>query len=71
MGSEQSQPSSDVRIDAKCIETTDYWTLFDGELTNGDGSFNLVSLFQGEPVVKGQLWSSQSPLDRAAKVLLY
>lgn len=68
MGSEQSQQTADVQIDPQCVETTDYWSLFNGELPIGNGSLKSVTLFQGEPVVPGQLWTSQSPLERAAKV---
>lgn len=70
MGSEMSH-QRDVQVDKQSIETTDFWTLFNGELLHGDGegqSATAVSMFQGEPVVKGQLWTTTTPLDRATKV---
>lgn len=88
MGSEQSHHQRDVRVDKQSVETTDFWTLYNGELLHPDvggaskqsaassGSLTAttmttpVSMFQGEPVVAGQLWATTTPLDRATKNLM-
>lgn len=67
MGNDHSQLKG-VEIDSQSVEVTDFWTLYSGELPNGDEKSTVISLFQGEPVVKGQLWTAQGPLDRATKV---
>lgn len=70
MGNDHSQLKG-LEIDNKSIEVTDFWTLYSGELP-ADGSSDKksvpISLFRGEPVVAGQLWATQGPLDRATKV---
>lgn len=66
MGNDQSDLKKFV-IDNKSIETTDYWTLHYAEVPKSDPPI-LVSVFRGEPVVSGQFWVSQSPLDRAIRV---
>lgn len=72
MGNDHSQLKG-LEIDNKSIEVTDFWTLYAGEVpASADGSTDKsslpISLFRGEPVVNGQLWTAQGPLDRATKV---
>lgn len=64
MGNENSQLKGLV-IDKKAIEVTDFWSLYSGVLPNGDHHPTQISIFQGEPVVSGQLWTTKSPLERA------
>lgn len=67
MGNDHSQMKG-LEIDSQSVEVTDFWTLYSGELPNAEGKASFISLFQGEPVVNGQLWANQLPLDRATKV---
>uniref|UniRef100_A0A2M4BG21 Protein kinase domain-containing protein n=1 Tax=Anopheles marajoara TaxID=58244 RepID=A0A2M4BG21_9DIPT len=68
MGNEQSQLKG-VEISKKAIQVTDYWSLYDGELPNANGTINSISIFQGETLVAGQFWTNQNPLERAIKNL--
>lgn len=70
MGSELSH-QRDVQVDKQAILTTDFWTLYNGELLHGNDAgqaATAVSMFQGEPVVNGKLWATSTPMDRATKV---
>ncbi|XP_035783770.1 protein-associating with the carboxyl-terminal domain of ezrin-like [Anopheles albimanus] len=68
MGNEQSQLKG-VEISKKAIQVTDYWSLYNGELPNANGTINSISIFQGETLVAGQFWTNQNPLERAIKNL--
>ncbi|XP_053676994.1 protein-associating with the carboxyl-terminal domain of ezrin [Anopheles nili] len=68
MGNEQSQLKG-VEISKKAIQVTDYWSLYNGELPNTNGSPTSISIFQGETLVSGQFWTNQNPLERAIKNL--
>uniref|UniRef100_A0A2M4ADE0 Protein kinase domain-containing protein n=1 Tax=Anopheles triannulatus TaxID=58253 RepID=A0A2M4ADE0_9DIPT len=68
MGNEQSQLKG-VEISKKAIQVTDYWSLYNGELPNANGTANSISIFQGETLVAGQFWTNQNPLERAIKNL--
>lgn len=67
MGNDHSQMKG-LEIDSQSVEVTDFWTLYSGCLPNAEGKASFISLFQGEPVVNGQLWANQLPLERATKV---
>ena len=69
MGNDHSQLKG-LEIDTQSTEVTDFWTLYSGELplNSSDDVPMLISLFQGETVVKGQLWTNQNPLEKATQV---
>lgn len=66
MGNDQSHIKG-IEIDKKAIESTDFWSIYNGELKNENGPTTLITIFQGEQVVKGQLWTNKSPLERATR----
>lgn len=69
MGNEGSKLQG-LKIDKNAVEVNDFWALFDSvasTTTNEEGK-QYLSVFQGEPVVSGQLWVSQGPMERAIKV---
>ncbi|XP_058058455.1 protein-associating with the carboxyl-terminal domain of ezrin [Anopheles bellator] len=68
MGNEQSQLKG-VEINKKAIQVTDYWSVYNGELPNTNGTVGNISIFQGETLVSGQFWTNQNPLERAIKNL--
>lgn len=67
MGNERSQMSS-VEIDQRAVEVTDFYAHYAATLNNGSNPVNL-SVFVGEPLVGGTLWQTQTPLEKASKVL--
>lgn len=69
MGNESSQLKG-LQIDKKAIEVTDFWSLYSGSIPNGEHQTTQIAIFQGEPVVTGQLWTARSPLERATKNLM-
>lgn len=68
MGNDQSHIKG-LHIDPNPIETSDYWTLYTGELTSGD-RITSIAIYKGEPIIKGQLWATHSPIERATKVFI-
>lgn len=66
MGNDQSQIKG-LEIDKKAVEVTDFWSIYPGELRNKNCLTTSVTIFQGEPVVTGQLWANKSPLQRATR----
>ena len=68
MGNENSKLKG-VVIDKNAVESNDFWTLFDAKYPTSasDEGEQPLSIFQGEGVVKGQLWVI-GPLERAIKV---
>lgn len=66
MGNDQSNIKG-LEIDKKAIESTDFWAIYNGELHNENNPTTLITIFQGEQVVKGQLWANKSPLERATR----
>lgn len=66
MGNDTSKLKGLV-IDKNTVEANDFWTLYNAEVPNDD-SLRMLSIFQGEPVVNGQVWVSQGPMERAVKV---
>lgn len=66
MGSDHSHMKG-LEIDKNAIESTDFWTIYNGELKNENHPITLITIFQGEQIVKGQLWTSKSPLERATR----
>lgn len=66
MGNDHSQIKG-LEIEQKAVEIADFWTLYGGELTNGD-RYTLISIFKDAGIVNGQLWAAQSPLERFTKV---
>lgn len=69
MGHEQSHLKG-LEIDTKAIETTDFWTTYNGEVRNKNESDISTTIFQGEQVITGQLWTNKTPLQRAARNLM-
>lgn len=68
MGNEQSHMPG-LEIEKKAVEVTDFYTHYSASL-NCDNKAN-VSVFIGEPLVDGSLWSSQAPLEKASRVRIY
>ncbi|EDW76220.2 uncharacterized protein Dwil_GK15338 [Drosophila willistoni] len=76
MGNEGSKLQGLI-IDKNAVEANDFWALYNAEQersnTNEEGvqGGQLLSIFQGEILVKGQLWSSSDgqPIERAIKNL--
>ncbi|XP_036321930.1 protein-associating with the carboxyl-terminal domain of ezrin isoform X1 [Rhagoletis pomonella] len=71
MGNDSSRLKGLV-IDKNSVEANDFWTLYNAEspTTSNEDGRQLLSVFQGEPVVNGQLWVTQGPLERAIKNLM-
>lgn len=69
MGNDQSHLKG-IQIDEKAIETTDFWTTYNGEVRNKTEVATSITIFQGEQVITGQLWTNISPLKRAARYLM-
>ncbi|XP_018795176.1 PREDICTED: protein-associating with the carboxyl-terminal domain of ezrin [Bactrocera latifrons] len=70
MGNDTSRLKGLV-IDKSSVEANDFWTLYNAEspTTSNEDGRQLLSIFQGEAVVNGQLWVIQVPLERAIKNL--
>uniref|UniRef100_A0A1B0FA41 Phosphatase 2A Regulatory Subunit A helical domain-containing protein n=1 Tax=Glossina morsitans morsitans TaxID=37546 RepID=A0A1B0FA41_GLOMM len=71
MGNEGSK-LKDLKIDKNAVKANNFWALFNAvasSSTNDEGK-QYLSIFQGEPVVTGQLWVAQGPLERAIKNLM-
>ncbi|CAD6996772.1 unnamed protein product [Ceratitis capitata] len=71
MGNDSSRLKGLV-IDKNSVEANDFWTLYNAEspTTSNEDGRQLLSIFQGEAVVNGQLWVIQGPLERAIKNLM-
>ncbi|KAH8246590.1 hypothetical protein KR032_002832 [Drosophila birchii] len=75
MGNEGSRLSGLI-IEKNSVEANDYWTLHNAEssaTSNEEGSNSglLLSVFQGEHFVKGQLWAEGAgPMERCIKNLM-
>ncbi|XP_055904654.1 protein-associating with the carboxyl-terminal domain of ezrin [Eupeodes corollae] len=69
MGNDTSKLKGLV-IDKNAIEANDFWSLYNAEMPQDSEAVRMVSIFQGEPVVNGQVWISQGPMDRAVKNLM-
>lgn len=69
MGNEQSHVNG-LEIDKKAIDSTEFWSIHNGELRNENSPTTLITIFQGEQVVKGQLWTNKSPLERTTRNLM-
>lgn len=71
MGNDQSSHKlKGLHIDEKAIEVTDFWSIYCGEVPNVNNVPQLISIFKGESVVTGQLWTNKTPLERATKNLM-
>lgn len=68
MGNDQSHVKG-LEVDKRAIESTDFWAVYNGKVKN-ESSQTLITIFQGEQVVKGQLWTTKSPLERATRNLM-
>ncbi|XP_062547367.1 protein-associating with the carboxyl-terminal domain of ezrin [Armigeres subalbatus] len=68
MGNDQSQQLKGLEISRKAIQVTDYWSLYNGEIPM-ESTVSVISIFQGETLVTGQLWINQNPLERAIRNL--
>lgn len=68
MGNESTKLKGIV-IDKNVIEATDFWCHYNGHM-NKELRENAreISIFQGEPVIGGQLWATLSPLERITNV---
>ncbi|XP_064554041.1 protein-associating with the carboxyl-terminal domain of ezrin [Drosophila montana] len=73
MGNEGSKLKGLI-IDKNAVEVNDFWALYNAEsptTCNEEGSDGqLLSIFKGEVLVKGQLWAAQGPMERAIKNLM-
>ncbi|XP_017152692.1 protein-associating with the carboxyl-terminal domain of ezrin [Drosophila miranda] len=73
MGNEGSKLKGLI-IDKNAVEVNDFWALYNAEspTTSNEegGGAQLLSIFQGEILVKGQLWSPVGPMERAIKNLM-
>lgn len=69
MGADHSHLKG-LEIDTKAIETTDFWTTYNGQLRNKSELATPITIFQGEHVITGQLWTDKSPLQRATRNLM-
>lgn len=69
MGNDQSHIKGikGLEVDKKAIDSTEFWSIYNGELKNENSPTTLITIFQGEQVVKGQLWTNKSPLERATR----
>lgn len=69
MGNDQSTVKGikGLDVDKKAIDSTEFWSIYNGELKNENSPTTLITIFQGEQVVKGQLWTNKSPLERATR----
>lgn len=52
------------------IEANDFYSLYNAEMPQDSDSIRMVSIFQGEPIVNGQVWITQGPMERAVKNLM-
>uniref|UniRef100_A0A1B0C5F8 Phosphatase 2A Regulatory Subunit A helical domain-containing protein n=1 Tax=Glossina palpalis gambiensis TaxID=67801 RepID=A0A1B0C5F8_9MUSC len=71
MGNEGSK-LKDLKIDKNAVKVNNFWAMFNAvasSSTNEEGK-QYLSIFQGEPVVAGELWAVQGPLERAIKNLM-
>lgn len=66
MGNDQSNIKG-LEVDKKAIDSTEFWSIYNGELKSENTPTKLITIFQGEQVVKGQLWTNKSPLERATR----
>lgn len=66
MGNDQSHIKG-LEVDKKAVESTDFWSIYNGKLKNENSPTTLITIFQGEQFVKGQLWTNKSPLERASR----
>ncbi|KAH8421223.1 hypothetical protein KR009_001751 [Drosophila setifemur] len=74
MGNEGSKLNGLI-TDKNAVEVNDFWTLYNAEspLTSTDegGGGQLLSIFKGDILVKGHLWSGEAgPMERAIKNLM-
>lgn len=73
MGNEGSKLKGLI-IDKNAVEVNDFWALYNAEspttCNEEGGGGQLLSIFKGEVLVKGQLWASQGPMERAIKVII-
>ncbi|ALC40400.1 CG1344 [Drosophila busckii] len=74
MGNEGSKLKGLI-IDQNAVEVNDFWALYNAESPNtsneeGVGHGQQLSIFKGEVLVKGQLWASIGPMERAIKNLM-
>ncbi|KAH8356984.1 protein-associating with the carboxyl-terminal domain of ezrin [Drosophila serrata] len=73
MGNEGSKLGGLI-IEKNAVEANDFWTLYNAEssaCSNEEGSNMLLSIFQGEDFVKGQLWAEGTgPMERCIKNLM-
>ncbi|EDV98994.1 protein-associating with the carboxyl-terminal domain of ezrin [Drosophila grimshawi] len=73
MGNEGSKLKGLI-IDKNAIEVNDFWALYNAEspttCNEEGGGGQLLSIFKGEVLVKGQLWAAQGPMERAIRNLM-
>lgn len=69
MGNDQSHLKG-LETDKKATEVTDFWSIYSGEVPHENNPPTLISIFKGEPVITGQLWTNKSPLERATRNLM-
>lgn len=66
MGNEQSQIKG-LQIDKRPLEVTDFWSIYSGEVPNENSLATLITIFQSNEIITGQLWINKTPLQRAAR----
>lgn len=69
MGNDSSRLKG-LEIDTNAVDTNDFWSLYNAKILTDDTE-NSLSIFTGETVVTGQIWVSQSPLERFLKVKVF
>ncbi|XP_013103524.1 protein-associating with the carboxyl-terminal domain of ezrin [Stomoxys calcitrans] len=71
MGNEGSKLKGLI-IDTNAVEANDFWALYNAvaSTTSNEEGKQYLSIFQGEPVVTGQLWLAQGPMERAIRNLM-
>lgn len=66
MGNDSSRLKG-LELESNAVDTNDFWSLYNAKIQTDDKE-SLLSIFTGETVVTGQIWVTQSPLERFLKV---
>lgn len=66
MGNDSSRLKG-LEVEGNAVDTNDFWSLYNANI-HSDEELKSISIFSAEVVVTGQIWVSQSPLERFLKV---